>query len=288
MMQSSLSVIPAEAGIQECRRKILSSALVLALCCLIAPPTAIANNDLAKIRGQRQLELEGKALFRQGKYDEALQKFQESCAPKYELYKGRGNGYAESYIREIYVMRGEYEKALEHVTRVLKLPYMQEILKKSTHDNFTEEKLEYEALIKARDTGSWQPVYDFIDYLKKTHHNELPPNGYNLGSITPISTILRLYDTIGDHDAGIAYVDMILDWTFEVDKPEFSHINRNISSEEAEKYMKIKKLADGKPNKEWRVYKWLREYLLVREAFEQDKREGTRGRATQALIQSDY
>ena len=38
----------------------------------------------------------------------------------------------------------------------------------------------------------------------------------------------------------------------------------------------------------WRDYKEVYEYLKVREAFEQDKAEGKKGRATQVLIQSDY
>lgn len=67
-----------------------------------------------------------------------------------------------------------------------------------------------------------------------------------------------LYDTIGDYDAGIAFIDEIL------------------------AYFRTGKAGDPKPG-------WVdAEYMKVREAFEQDKAQGTKGRATKALIQSDY
>ena len=70
--------------------------------------------------------------------------------------------------------------------------------------------------------------------------------------------ILRLYDAIGDHDAGIKFID------------------ENLA------YFRTGKAGDPKPGKVDA------EYMKIREAFKKDKAEGTKSRATKALIQSDY
>jgi hypothetical protein len=70
----------------------------------------------------------------------------------------------------------------------------------------------------------------------------------------------------------------------------------NSAAEAWEKYQDLR----NKRQAEWHDYKFAYEYLKIREAFEQDKSEGRKscvgaktgevcmGRATKALIQSDY
>ena len=88
-----------------------------------------------------------------------------------------------------------------------------------------------------------------------------------------VSNILRLRDTIGDYDAGIKFVDECINYFKKAD---------------------IEKSGVYKPG---RVDN---EFVKIREAFEQDKAEGKKGcvgkkpgevcmgRATKAIIQSDY
>lgn len=124
--------------------------------------------------------------------------------------------------------------------------------------------------------------------MREKHKNEFPPLGYDSGSgVYQIATILRLYDTIGDHDAGIKFIDEIL--TFlrgrKKDRGEAYDLYDRIKTvEQATSCMKV----GPKDNPDWHGCKFLKEYFLVREAFEKDKAESTKGRATKALIQSDY
>ncbi len=218
-----------------------------------------AETKISKIQGMsseeklaitRSLEKEGKVLFRSGKYDQALEVFHKANDPKYWLYEGRPNGFAESYIREIHVMREEYDKALERIEKLLPLV--------AGNQHFMDQKEEYEALIQYKNTKDPKYVYDYIKTLGARYSNKLPPIGYKLTSVIQIGTILRLYDTIGDQDAGIAFIDEVL------------------------VYFRTGKAGDPKPGPVDA------EYMKVREAFEKDKAEGTKGRATKVLIQSDY
>jgi integrase len=129
---------------------------------------------------------------------------------------------------------------------------------------------EYLAMMKLQESNDSEAVVRHINLIKTKYKNLMPPFGYDLSGIRHITTILRLHNTIGDHDAGIAFIDEIL------------------------AYFRTGKAGDPKPG---RVDA---EYMKVREAFEQDKVEGFKGcagsppgqvcmgRATKALIQSDY
>lgn len=210
-----------------------------------------AAESMHKIGARRSLELEGKKLFRMGRYEDALAKYAEANSPKYDLRENLPYHGSSFYMREIYFMQGRYEEALRDLeTLVTLFP---------EHVPYKDEKKEYEALIQARNMGSNRPIYDCIEYLRAKHKDHLPPLGYTFGTgASTITTLLRLYDTVGDHDAGIAYIDEIL------------------------AFFRTGKAGDPKPG---RVDA---EYIKVREAFEQDKASGTKGRATKALIQSDY
>jgi tetratricopeptide (TPR) repeat protein len=228
----------------------------------------------AQIFSQEKILKEGDRLVEQGLYDEALEKYDEALAPEFISHE---SDKASPLFRKVRLFRltGHYSQALDQLEMFLKL----------SHSNVKPEiQNELEVLFFYQQDGAVQPVLDYIAHLKNESNIQSPPNDYSVASSIPISTILRLYDTIGDHDAGIAYIDMILNWTFE-DDHEFKHLKEKIRTvHDADECMTI----GPRENPDWHACKWLREYLLVREAFEQDKAEGKKGRATQALIQSDY
>ena len=257
----------------------------------------VANNT-HKIGARNNLEREGKKLMDMGQYQEALEKFTKANSKKFDLYEHPYGG-SSRLMRGVYFLQGQYEEALNDLNQLV--GYFPK------HQVYQDEKLEYETLIKARDTHSNQPIYEHIDHLKKVYAWQLPPTNYTFGSATPISTMLRLYDTIGDYNAGIQFVDEILDFL------KFRRKNKN---EPYDVYDRIKSVAEAevcikkgvKNNPDWHGCKFLKEYLLIREAFLQDKAEGLKGclnakphqteggqveevcmgRATKALIQSDY
>ncbi len=114
-----------------------------------------------------------------------------------------------------------------------------------------DEKLQIESLIKARSANSPEPIYECIQSLRDKYNDSLPPKSYNSFSSIVTNSIVHLYDHIGDLDGGIAFIDQILVY------PKLSKRARN-------------------------------EYSKIKQAFEEDKNHGTKGRATKALIQSDY
>jgi tetratricopeptide (TPR) repeat protein len=118
-------------------------------------------------------------------------------------------------------------------------------------EEYIHKKMELEALIKSRDISSQQSIYDFIEFLNNKYRMILPPHDLSPYSLGILSTEIQLYDLIGDHDAGIALVES------------------------------FRKKASKRP-------KIQQEYLRLRQAFEEDKIKGTKGRATQVLMQSDY
>ena len=236
------------------------------------------NEGIKKVSSRTAIEKKAKEAAEAGDLDKALELYKEAIAPIYidrEYQKGTAMG----GMAEIYKWRGEYEKALETMDWFLR--------DNPNPEAALLEKHEIEVLMDYRNTGLPRQVYAHIDLVKERNKKWLPPNGYGVGAGIVISDILRLYDTIGDHDAGIAFIDEILNWTFKTNRPEFPHLQNVKAAADAEKCMNMK-TPDGYMRPDSRACKWLREYLLIREAFEKDKAEGTKGRATKALIQSDY
>jgi len=250
-------------------------------------------SDSSKLRGSRQLELEGKRLLRQGLYVEAEKILKEADDPRFWLYENAPNGVARFWLRAAYFAQSKYQDALAVIDSNLSVvPDLKGTLN---------EKKIYEAMIDYQNTGRPDSVYHEIDSFKLSNADQLPPIRYDpIASIGLVSTILRLYNTIGDHDAGIRFIDEILTWTYAQEPSHFSKIKQVKTANEA---MALGRwdVPSGKgrdPN--WREYKFVWQYLTVREAFEQDKRDGFKGcagsppgqvcigKATQALIQSDY
>lgn len=199
------------------------------------------DESTRRIIRQTQIEQEARRLEKQGRFDEAIAKYNEAMDPSLLNTERDKAGGMHGIIR-IHQKQGKLDLALKELEWF------------STYPNqlYIDTKPELEALIKARDTGSNEPIYAHIEYLKKKHKNRLPPKGYMplfTSSIT--SRIIRLYDYIGDLDAGIAFVDKVLSY---------------------------KKLYP----------RHREEYLKVKQAFLEDKAQGAKGRATDILIQSNY
>lgn len=217
------------------------------------------NNSFGKAAVQVKLEDEGRTLLKEGLYAAALEKFKKANDPALKLV-GYQDTVAEALIRETYQLQGEYEKALRDLEPLLRDSPKQW--------NWQNEKMELEALIESQKSSSTEPIYEFIQFMKKKYKGDLPPAKYNLGITTFVtSAIIRCYDQIGDYDGGIAFVDEILKYW---EKKSGQDLHR-----------------PGNKN----------QYFLIRQAFEQDKKEGKKGcmgqpgcvgRATKALIQSDY
>ena len=247
-------------------------------------PTPFPNDDRTrKIFEQERLLREGGGLVEQGRYDEAIAKYQ--AAMKAELLLHDYDVDRPILLSaKVLMVQGKYEEALEQVVGVLnKRPNAQASLQR-------DEKLEIEALIKARDTRSPAPLYQHIQQLKKKYFS---PKGYRGDADSVFPTLVRLYEHIGDFDQGIAFVDEIRAYGLRQHKKVLSV---STSREALEQFQDLRKKRKG----EWLEYKFAYEYLKIREAFEQDKAEGFKGcidakpgeacmgRATKALIQSDY
>ena len=245
------------------RRTIISSLTFFVLCAFPLVVLSFSSgstpfpNDThtKKIFEQERLIKDGNDLVEQGRYDEAIAKYQEAMKPELLLHD-YDIGPPIFLMSKALKFQGKYEEALHQINEVLKKhPDVHE-------GNWHDQKLELEALIKSRDTGLPEPVYEHIKYLREKYKNQLPPvgySGYSGYSINIISPLIRLYDHIGDYDGGIAFIDELIAY-----------------------YSNQKHGFDPKKRK------YDADVLKIREAFEQDKAEGKKGRATRALIQSDY
>ena len=227
-----------------------------------------ADDCTTKMLKSANIYDEGRSLEKQGDYEAAIRKFREAIQESYPsvpMACGQydSSGMARGGIERIYQKQGKFELALKELQWHLQ----------RNPEKYLDEKLELEALIKARDTKSLQPVYEYIDYLKKKYKDQLPPNTGAYSDMVA-SVIIRLYSHIGDMDGGIAFVEGFL-----------------------------KLCALGKTcSRGFKQYAYTvkNPYFQIKQAFEQDKKENFKGcldakpgdacmgRATKALIQSDY
>lgn len=230
----------------------------------------------------------GDRLVEQGLYEEALKKYETAGLPDFIEQEMDKSGPINRKLR-LFRILGKYQEASDELKWYEKI--------NPNGDSVREQRLELEALIAGKSGQSDEAVLKHVQFLKEKYKACLPPQGYCAAySEIPISIIIRLYDTIGDYNAGIAYIDMILNWTFETDK-EFLQLKGRINNVQQSEHC-MEQPPDKNPD--WHACKWLREFLLIREAFEKDKAEGAKGcvdaksgevcmgRATKALIESDY
>ncbi len=228
---------------------------------------------------QHQIEQEGVWLVKNGQYDEAIVKFKEAMQPEYIKYEN-DKGMPTYYLIKVLILQEKYDEALKENQWYVN--------RNKTNNTAIIAAKEIEALRDYKKTGNPQIIRDYIPLLKAEYKQILPPIGYDSGiGPTQIATILRLCDTIGDQDAGLKFIDEVLNFLRDRKKNRgdaYDVYDRIKTVEQATNCMKV----DPKDNPDWHGCKFLRAYLLVREAFEKDKAEGTKGRATKALIQSDY
>ena len=243
-------------------RKITLIFAIISIVCSawLVPHPAFAKSekyDLRLLAEKNSLEKQGRNYEYQSEFDRAAQKYQEAVELDNRIY-GSKNGRALAFLAEVFQKQNRYEDALELVLGL--------VVAHPKQENYLDWKSELDALIKYKNTGSQEPVSEYLKGYSKKYEAKLPPNTYTFGSIFYVNRILMLYDTIGDYDAGITFIDEVL------------------------AYFRTGKAGDPNPG---RVDA---EYIKIREAFELDKKEGKKGsmkegkpgRATLALIQSDY
>lgn len=240
---------------------------------------AIAISNLRSVRFESKTErdarfsnvLEQQAILKAGRklikaddFEGALERFNEALNAKY-IKTDFDRTQAISSKTDLYVLWGKYSEALEEDDWIFQ--------RTPDHQYSIAKHKEILALIEWEKTKNNKITYDYISWLKNHFREQIPPISYKGYHTTVISTILRLYNTIGDHDAGIAFIDECLN------------------------FFKDRKEARGEKFVPGKNYN---EYLKVRKAFENDKAEGFKGcldakpgevcmgHATKALIQSDY
>ena len=252
-------------------------------------PLPDGRTRMAQISSQERILKEGDKLVEGGFYMQALSRYEEGLGSRFIAKDEDKRGPIVRKIR-LYRATGDFKAGLDEFNNAPAILGLD-----------PEFKLQLEVLQNWKETGKKQSVYDYINHLKFKYENSLPPKGYDTFSSIPIADIILLYDAIGDYDAGIAYIDEILNWTFQVDRSEFQQLRAQIqTAQQATECAGLDVFPVTKRHPNWSVCKWLREYLLVREGFEQDKAEGFKGcagkkpgeecvgHAMRALIKSDY
>lgn len=216
------------------------------------------SSNFPELYARHQIERAGDRLVEQGHFEEAIKKYREALDPKYIKYED-DKGAAISRITRVLILLERYDEALREWQWFLDQSAKNAARLGRPNNGEAELKAqEIRALKEYKESENAETIYDYLELYKQRKSKLVPPSfEWGAGS-TEASTTLRLYDTIGDYDAGIKFIDETL------------------------AYFRTGKAGDPKPG---RVDV---EYMKVREAFEKDKAEGTKGRATQALIQSDY
>ncbi len=216
------------------------------------------NANFSELYGRHQIEKMGDQLVEQGRYEDALEKYHEVLSPKYIKYE-HDKATVISRITKTLMLLQRYDEALQEWQWFIDQSEKNAARLGRPNNGEAELKAKEILALKAyKESGNPQSVYDYLKFYKQKKSRSLPPSFEWGASPTEVSTILRLYDTVGDCDAGIALIDEVL------------------------AFFRTGKAGDPK------LGKVDHEYMKIREAFKKDKAEGAKGRATKALIQSDY
>lgn len=263
------------------RFRMRHSLLIAAVCTIFFSCIAVSMEDNHKsfTDGQRlllqenELEHEGRALEKIGDFDGAAKKYMEASRVAILIY-GSNKGRPLAFLAEVYEKQGKYEKALPIVESLLEFHPDQE-----NYKDWVEELM---SLVRYQKTGNKEEVINYIHQYQKKYQSALPPIGTNMGTPDYLNRIFALYDMAGAPDDGISCVDGVLDYIYKT-SPKISRTSKSDVAMD-----KINSLQHEGNNAEAYSYRVLREFLLVREAFELDKKDGTKGRAIKALIESEY
>ncbi|MFA5160068.1 MAG: tetratricopeptide repeat protein [Candidatus Omnitrophota bacterium] len=252
------------------------------------------NDKIANVMNRNSFESSARRFLKAGEFDKAIALYRQAIKPEL-INEDYEKSTAMGMMCEIYKRQKKYDKALE-----MNRWFLENSATGKPTKFALEEKKEIETLMKYASSADPSVIYQYIQRVKEFYKKELPPIGYDVViSSGAISDILRLYDTIGDYDAGIKFIDEIL--TF------FKGQKKN-REEDFAIYDKVKTVTQAtecmetgpSQNPNWHACKLIREFLRVREAFGAEKKAGGPtcrskilsegeyciGDATKALIQS--
>ena len=218
---------------------------------------------------KREMDLNSRAHFQQavmikkareevdlGQYKNALKILDDALAVPGLRDVAFDRAFALSTKVSIYLIMSDYENAKKIFTETQKWYPDDHLL--------MAEFQQIDALLEYTKTMNADSVYAFIENLKKLRKQSLPPVNIDGGTV---ATIFRLYDVIGDYDAGIALANECISFYHKV------NISKGLKPVDAI------------------------DYVRIRTGFEESKRgerkicgDGGKtciGRATHAILQSD-
>ena len=221
----------------------------------------------------------GLELFQKHQYELAIAEYKKALDPAL-IKENRDQATAKSQLVTLYKLIGEYDLAIQE------LNFFKDWDK--DHPRFVDHFENIIAEKKYAETGDKSDLLDQIEKYRNKYKNELSPQSYSIHDILKMSTLLSLYEVAKAYDEGIAYINSFLDYFYQND-PEYKPLAGRIRTvADADKCMEDNVISPGKVKPVWHNCRWLREYLLVREAYERDKRDGTVKSATRVLIESEY
>jgi tetratricopeptide (TPR) repeat protein len=204
------------------------------------------SESFRRIAEKHSIEQRGRDFLKKGNYDLALNEYQKALDPNLRDHDWQKDS-ASYPIHFILKLQGRCEEALAMLADHLK----------RNPEKYEFDRLELLALMKYQESNDPDIIRKFIADYRQAESRHFPPNA---GSLSDAVKVLRLYDLIGDYDAGTAFIDELLEF-FE------------------------KK--DIKMYGEYRFGKVDQALLNTRKAFELDKEQGTRGRVLKAILQAD-
>jgi len=222
-----------------------------------------ANNDsqpltpfpkkawMQKIIKKHEFEDKGWALARRGLYDEAILEFQAAADPS--LFNDEGDKIFPLWaISMAYERQGKFNNALElHETYIL--PF------NPKKEEYINRRFELLSLIKARNTKSNKPIYEYVNYIKTKYGERIAPGKQLVTDSSYISDLIHLYDYMHDYDSGIALLEEII--KYHTQHPDKNHRSANA--------------------------KHVKEYTRVKQAWELDKKTGQHGHLQEVIKTSD-
>lgn len=246
--------------------------IIFAICSLTTNTScgyASKDSRTSQILAQGSIIREGELLAEAERFEEALLKFQEALDPKYIKKESDRSG--PHYYRALtYRAMGAYVLALKESN--ISIAY-------AGHPQPSEAHREIAVLAQYESTGDAKLVSDYIQEYISTRKWPLYQD------TIAQSTLIRLYDAIGEYDKGIEFVDKIVEHAFTTE--EAKGVKMPSSIDEATAWIEYRQ-PNGLRDPNWRAYKWLRDFMRIKEGFQLDKQQGTKGRATRAILKSDY
>lgn len=253
--------------------------------------TVIKTQFLDEGFNQRlKFERLGHELAKSGEYEQAVAAYKSAINPNFIKYKWEQST-AKGNLLDLYQLLGEYDKGLEILNW-----YKNAQLNNQVESRFYNYR--YPELIarkKYDETGDVEYIYKYLKWLKEVYGQFLPPAGFD-----PVflSRAYLMMDYVGGYDEGVVFVNETIRWLENNNDDIGAMVNPPTTVAAADKCMVENHIRPGKVHPRWDLCRHLREFLVVKEAFEESKAgmpkicgDGGKtciGRATHAIIQSDY